>query len=117
MRPPLPDGDGAGSTDSAAAARASVPAAGPGADKLSSPTLEKALTFWDDKFLPATSNAVERRNRLDRKAQRSISSVRTAEHIRQRIALDMPRDQQAPDRGQTTKALHQARSGTEELQQ
>jgi hypothetical protein len=86
-------------------------------DKLSSPTLEKALTFLDDKFLPATSNAVERRNRRDRKARRSISSVRTAEHIRQRIALDMQRDQQAPDRGQTTKALHQARSGTEELQQ
>ncbi len=86
-------------------------------DKLSSPTLEKALTFLDDKLLPATSNAVERSNRRYRKAQRSIYSVRTAEHIRQRIALDMQRDQQAPDRGQTTKALHQARSGTEELQQ
>lgn len=86
-------------------------------NKLSSPDLEKALTFLDDKLLPATSNAVERSNRRYRKAQRSIYSVRTAEHIRQRIALDMQRDQQTPDREQTTKALHQARSGTEELQQ
>src|SRR5262249_60429544 len=31
-------------------------------DKLNSPNLEKALTFLDDKLLPATSNAVERRN-------------------------------------------------------
>ena len=86
-------------------------------DKLSSPDLEKALTFLDDKLLPATSNAVERSNRRYRKAQKSIYSVRTAEHIRQRIALDMQRDQQAPDRAQTTKALHQARSGTKKLQE
>ena len=65
-------------------------------DKLSSPNLEKALTFLDDKLLPATSNAVERSNRRYRKAQKSIYSVRTAEHIRQRIALDMQRDQQRP---------------------
>ena len=75
------------------------------------------LTFLDDKLLPATSNAVERSNRRDRKAQKSIYSVRTAEHIRQRIALDMQRDQQTPDRAQTTKALHQARSGTKKLQE
>jgi hypothetical protein len=86
-------------------------------DKLSSPDLEKALTFLDDKLLPATSNAVERSNRRYRKAQKSIYSVRTAEHIGQRIALDMQREQQAPDRAQTTKTLHQARSGTEELQE
>ena len=86
-------------------------------DKLSSPNLEKALTFLDDKLLPATSNAVERSNRRYRKAQKSIYSVRTAEHIRQRIALDMQRDQQAPDRAQTTKALHQGRSGTKKLQE
>jgi hypothetical protein len=86
-------------------------------NKLSSPNLEKALTVLDDKLLPATSNAVERSNRRYRKAQRSIDSVRTAAHIGQRIALDMQRDQQAPDRAQTTKALHQARSGTQELQQ
>src|SRR5208337_1376327 len=78
---------------------------------------EKALTFLDDKLLPATSNAVERSNRRYRKAQKSIYSVRTAEHIRQRIALDMQRDQQAPDRAQTTKALHQARSGTKKPQE
>ena len=31
--------------------------------KLFSPTLEKALTFLDEKLLPSTSNAVERGNR------------------------------------------------------
>jgi hypothetical protein len=36
-------------------------------DKLHSPNLEKALTFLDDKLLPATSNAVERGNRRYRK--------------------------------------------------
>ena len=50
-------------------------------DKLSSPNLEKALTFLDDKLLPATSNAVERSNRRYRKAQQSIYSVRTAESL------------------------------------
>src|SRR5919202_2686218 len=40
--------------------------------KLFSPTLEKALTFLDDKLLPATSNAVERGNRRYRKMQKSI---------------------------------------------
>ena len=60
---------------------------------LFTPNLEKALTFLDDKLLPATSNAVERSNRRYRKAQRSIYSVRTAPHIRQRIALDMQRSE------------------------
>jgi hypothetical protein len=86
-------------------------------DKLSSPDLEKALTFLDDKLLPATTNAVERSNRRYRKAQQSIYSVRTAEHIGQRIALDMQREQRTPDRAQTTKTLHQARSGANELQE
>ena len=35
-------------------------------NKVFSPTLEKALTFLDDKLLPATSNAVERGNRRHR---------------------------------------------------
>lgn len=80
-------------------------------EKLNTPNLEKALTYLDDKLLPGTSNAVERGNRRYRKAQRSIYSVRTAEHIRQRIALDMHREQRSGDRLRTTKALHQARAG------
>jgi hypothetical protein len=80
-------------------------------EKLETPNLEKALTYLDDKLLPGTSNAVERGNRRYRKAQRSVYSVRTAEHIRQRIALDMQREQRSEDRSQTTKALHQARAG------
>ena len=114
---PLPDGDGAGSTGSATGTREPVQAAGPGSGtSFPARTWRKALMFPDDKLLPATSNAVERSLRY-RKAQKSIYSVRTAEHIRQRIALDMQRDQQAPDRAQTTKALHQARSGTKKLQE
>ena len=40
--------------------------------KVFSPHLEKALTFLDDKLLPATSNAVERGNRRHRKMQKSV---------------------------------------------
>jgi hypothetical protein len=80
-------------------------------EKLYTPNLEKALTFLDDKLLPGTSNAVERGNRRYRKAQRNVYSVRTAEHIRQRIALDMYREQRSNDRARATKVLHQARAG------
>jgi hypothetical protein len=80
-------------------------------EKLYTPNLGKALTYLDDKLLPGTSNAVERGNRRYRKAQRSVYSVRTAEHIRQRIALDMHREQRSGDRLRTTKTLHQARAG------
>jgi transposase-like protein len=79
--------------------------------KLFTPNLEKALTFLDDRLLPATSNAVERSNRRFRKAQRSVYSVRTAEHVRQRIALDMERDQRAGARTATVHTLHLARAG------
>ncbi len=84
-------------------------------DKLKSPTLEKALVFLDDKLLPATSNAVERGNRRFRKAQKSIYSVRTKEHLEQRLALDMQREQRAPKRCQTRKTLHRARSKPKSL--
>jgi Transposase len=80
-------------------------------EKLYTPNLEKALTYLDDKLLPGTSNAVERGNRRYRKAQGSIYSVRTAAHIRQRIALDMHREQRSADRSRTTEVLHQARAG------
>jgi len=79
--------------------------------KLFSPSLEKALTFLDDRLLPATSNAVERGNRRHRKMQKSIYRVRTQDHIRARIAIDMLRDAQASGRFDTTQALHQARAG------
>jgi hypothetical protein len=78
--------------------------------KLKSPMLAKALEFLDDKLLGATSNAVERANRRFRKAQNSIYSVRTKEHLEQRLALDMHREQRAPKRQQTMKTLHDARS-------
>ena len=86
-------------------------------DKLKSPTLEKALEFLDDKLLGATSNAVERANRRFRKAQNSIYSVRTKEHLEERLALDMHREQRAPKRQQTMKTLHKARSKPDSLHQ
>jgi len=51
-------------------------------------------------------------NRRFRKAQHSVYSVRTAQHIRQRIALDMVRDQRAPNRFAAIQTLHLARIGT-----
>jgi hypothetical protein len=79
--------------------------------KLSSPTLEKALTFLDNQLLPSTSNAVERGNRRYRKMQKSIYSVRTHDQIKARIALDMWREAQGEGREQTLQALHEARAG------
>jgi Transposase len=79
--------------------------------KLFSPTLEKALTFLDDKLLPSTSNAVERGNRRYRKMQKSVYRVRTQAQIRARLALDMWREAQAEGRQHTLAALHRARAG------
>jgi hypothetical protein len=78
--------------------------------KLFSPNIEKALTFLDDSLLPSTSNAVERGNRRHRKMQKSIYRVRTAEHIRQRIAIDMHREAYAEGKRRTTQTLHHQRS-------
>jgi hypothetical protein len=79
--------------------------------KLFSPNLEKALTFLDDKLLPATSNAVERGNRRHRKMQKTVYRVRTRAHIKARIAIDMLREARAAGRSQTTQSLHYARDG------
>jgi hypothetical protein len=79
--------------------------------KVFSPNLEKALTFLDDKLLPATSNAVERGNRRHRKMQKSVYRVRSKVCLEGRIALDMIRESHAEGRDQTTQALHQARRG------
>ena len=79
--------------------------------KLFSPTLEKALTFLDDKLLPSTSNAVERGNRRYRKMQKSVYRVRTQAQISARLALDMWREAQAEGRQQTLALLHRARAG------
>jgi hypothetical protein len=74
--------------------------------KLFSPNLEKALTFLDDRLLPATSNAVERGNRRHRKMQKSIYRVRTKDHLSQRIAADMYRDINLDEAKQTINTLH-----------
>jgi hypothetical protein len=77
---------------------------------LFSPNLEKALTFLDDRLLPATSNAVERGNRRYRKIQKGIYRVRTEAQIKGRLALDLLRESQAQDRAETTGTLHRARA-------
>jgi hypothetical protein len=78
--------------------------------KLFSPTLEKALTFLDDKLLPSTSNAVERGNRRYRKMQKQVYRVRTQAQISARLALDMWREAQGKGRQQTLHTLHEARA-------
>ena len=80
-------------------------------NNLFSSNLEKALTFLDDRFLPSTSNAVERGNRRHRKMQKTIYRVRTREHISCRIALDVFRDARKQKRDQTRYTLHEARAG------
>lgn len=79
--------------------------------KLFTPNIEKSLTFLDDSQLPSTSNAVERGYRRHRKMQKSIYRVRTHEHISQRVAVDMQRDEQAQCRLQTITMLHNERIG------
>jgi len=77
---------------------------------LFSANVEKALTFLDDRLLPATSNAVERGNRRYRKMQKTIYRVRTHAHLVGRIALDMLREACAQTRTATLHLLHQARA-------
>jgi hypothetical protein len=79
--------------------------------KVFSPNLEQAVTFLDDKLLPATSNAVERGNRRHRKRQKCVYRVRSQGCLEGRIALDMLRESRADGRDHTTQALHQARRG------
>jgi hypothetical protein len=79
--------------------------------KLFSPSVDKALTFLDDKLLPSTSNAVERGNRRHRKMQKTVYRVRTMTILRGRIALDMLRDAQAENRARTARCLHLNRAG------
>jgi len=79
--------------------------------KVFSPNLEQALTFLDDKLLPATSNAVERGNRRHRKMQKCVYRVRSKACLEGRIALDMIRESRAEGRDHTTQALHKARRG------
>lgn len=79
--------------------------------KLFTPNIEKALTFLDDSQLPSTSNAVERGYRRHRKMQKSVYRVRTQNHISQRVAIDMQRDEQLHGRLQTVTMLHNERIG------
>jgi transposase-like protein len=79
--------------------------------RLASTNAEKSLAYLDVKDFPGTSNAVERGNRRHRKMQKSVYRVRTLEHIRQRIALDMQRERGSRTRFQIIELLHDRRSG------
>lgn len=72
--------------------------------------VEHSLRFLEDKQCPSTTNSVERSNRRFRKMQKTIYRVRTQEHIKQRIALDMFRDLYSPTRKNVMNALHDARN-------
>src|SRR5262249_15318463 len=86
------------------------PPVGENLKKLFAPTLDKALTFLDDKLLPSTSHAVERGNRRYRKMQKQVYRVRTQAQISARLALDMWREAQGAGRRQTLHTLHEARA-------
>ncbi len=77
--------------------------------KLFSPSVDKALTFLNEKLLPSTSNAVERGNRRHRKMQKTVYRVRAMTTLCGRIALDMLRDAHAENRAQTSLMLHRSR--------
>ena len=79
--------------------------------KIASPMVDRSLLFLDDKQLPSTSNAVERSNRRFRKMQKTVYRVRTLDHIKHRVALDMLRDSRLPQRCLTIQSLHEARAG------
>jgi hypothetical protein len=79
-------------------------------NKLRSPSLDKALTFLDDKLLPSTSNAVERGNRRHRKMQKTVYRVRRGQWLKCRLALDLQRDQRGAGRQATSSCLHKART-------
>jgi hypothetical protein len=79
--------------------------------RLTSANAEKSLAYLDVKGFPGTSNAVERGNRRHRKMQKSVYRVRTLEHVRQRIALDMLREQGARARLRVSEFLHDRRRG------
>ena len=79
-------------------------------DRRKSPHLEKALVFLDDRLLSSTSNAVKRGNRRFRKAQKGIDSVRTRQHLEERLALELQRQRRTRPGAQSMKTLRQARS-------
>lgn len=80
--------------------------------KLMSPTLEKALTFLDDRLLPATSNAVERSNRRHRKMQKSVYRVRSYRNLVGRISLDLQRERSRAPRKTAMRTLRIERTWT-----
>jgi hypothetical protein len=78
--------------------------------KLFSASLEKALTFLDERLLPSTSNAVERGNRRHRKMQKSVYRVRTRVNLVGRMALDLAREERQRRRGDVLATLHGERT-------
>ena len=78
--------------------------------KLFSETLEKALTFLDNKELESTSNAVERGNRRHRKMQKMVYRTRSLTRLKERMAMDLLRESESIGRHHSGLALHQERA-------
>ena len=79
--------------------------------RLASANTDKSLVYLDAKGFPGTSNAVERGNRRHRKMQKSVYRVRTLKRIRQRVSLDMLREQGFQVRVHVFEFLHDRRCG------
>jgi transposase-like protein len=73
------------------------------------PSIEKSLTYLDHPQMASTSNAVERSNRGHRKMQKSVYRVRTQRNLQRRLALDLLREQRAPDQKRCLSLLSESR--------
>ncbi len=67
--------------------------------------------FLNDKQLLSTSNAVKRGNRRFRKMQKTVYRVRTCDHLKERVPLDMFRDSHLLPRCRTIQSLYNAGVG------
>ena len=106
--------DGLEEAPEVAAAGAAVQALGQEPGQVEEPEAgEGAGCSWTTNCWERRATRWRGRNRRFRKAQKSIYSVRTKEHLEQRLALDMNREQRAAKRAQTLKTLHHARSDPE----
>jgi hypothetical protein len=77
--------------------------------KLFLPHTEKAFVFLDEKWMGATSNAVERGYHRFRKMN-TVYRVRRRGGNEGRLALDLQRERQAQGRDETSKILQEARA-------
>ena len=100
VRPPLPDGHGAGEAGPVASAGAAVPQLGPDAGRveLAEPG-EGAGRSWTTSCCPRRATPWSASNRRVRKMQKTVYRVRTRQSLKGRLALDLQRDHPETERG------------------